>query len=254
LRILSAALFGIVTHAIKKLGPTVFLFVYIYLSHKQGEAPVNIAGYQVPAQAALISMVVLFSIISVAFRSGVLNKGKVLDARALPLLDHVVLARMHGFDMRLDGIRAKSVVILGALKNVALYVALAAMATANSPFLGLLICAVVLLVAAMTLRDWDTGMFARWPHIKPLLDAENLAEIILVIGLLIGFLLILPRGEAVLGGAIVLLVIARFSGQLKALAKQLIYLRQKYQAIRSAAPAAYRPIPVRPVRPPRAKV
>jgi hypothetical protein len=249
LRILSAALFGVITHVIKKLGPAVFVFVYIYLSHVWAEHPVMVAGLAFSSNTLLVAGVVLLSIVSVIFRSAVLNAGKRLDARALPLLDHAVLARLHHYDLRVPRIRAKSVAVLGAMKNVSLYVALAALASINSLWLAMLLLMIVVLVCLMCLRDWNTGHLAAWPHLALLLDPENLAEIILIMGLLLGFLVILPKGGVLLSGTVVILVIARFSGQIKALAKELNYVRRGTVAARTQSTSTFRRIPRKPQSP-----
>jgi hypothetical protein len=174
-----------------------------------------------PMNVMLVAVVSLMSIVIVSIRQSVFNFGHRLDATGLPKLDQIVLWYFHAYDLRFLSIRIKSVTLLEVGKTLALFFILAVLACANSVYLGLIIALVVSSIFLATYWLPRAEQFSEWPSAKALLEPENYSELLLIIGLLVGFLFVLPKGTSPLNGTVILLLIARFSGQLRSLGRQL---------------------------------
>lgn len=220
LKLTAALLFGILTNTIRKLGPSVFIFIYLYFSQHLGERPVVIAGLSIPINALAIAIVTTLSILSVAFKSLVVSTGHRLDLACLPYLDQRVLSYIHGYDLRLRGIRWKSVAFLDIFHCLAIFAALAIVACVSSYAVGLILVLSVLVTLILALTLPNPGAYNSWPHFKAILEPENYSELVLITGLLLGFLFVLPKGNGLLSGTVILLLVTRFSGHLRTLARK----------------------------------
>ncbi len=219
MKLLLAVLFGIITHIVRKLGPSVVLFVLVYASQHMDKQPVIVAGIAVPLTVVLLAAVVTFSIAMVVFKSTALTIGKRLDKDCLPQLDGWVLRKLHRYDLSIKNIRRRAILILEAFKIVALFLALTALGCLHSIALGLAFLLSMLVIAGIAYLMPNPHFLDRWPKLKSITDSDNYAELIFDFALIIGFLVILPKGDSGLSGIMILLLGARFSGQLKTLAK-----------------------------------
>lgn len=175
----------------------------------------------IPAEVPIVAAVIALSVAMVSFKSATLAFGHRLDAACMPRLDQFVLHHVHGNDLSLQNIRMKSMTVLTILKTTTLFIVLAAIASLNSTALALMILAAVAIVAALAYLFPRPSVLLNWPHIQPITNSDNYAELILVAALLIGFLFVLPKDASIIGGTILILLVARFSSQLKVLAKSI---------------------------------
>ena len=224
LKLLAAILFGVLTHVLKKLGPSVIVFVYLYFSQYTQNLHLDKLGTQIPINVALVFAVSVLSVFVLVFRNSVFATGHRLDAACLPLLDQFSLKFLHGYDLKIPRLRAKSVTVLEIGKTVALFAVLVAIACTNSIYLGAIVAIIVLAIFLATNMLPRADQLNGWPRAKTLFEPDNYCELILIIGLLVGFLFVLPKGTSLLSGAVILLVVARFSGPLKLLGRRLRHI------------------------------
>jgi hypothetical protein len=218
LKVLLAVIFGILTHTVRKLGPSLVLFVLVFASQSMDQSPVMVAGLSIPLSVVLVTAVISFSIAIIAFKSVTLSAGRKLDQACLPTMDMWVLRKIHKFDLNIRNIRKKSSSLLEGMKVVALFLALAAIACLNSVLLGVAFLLAMCAVATIAYFAPNPTILNNWPKLRSITEAQNYSELIFDFALILGFLVIIPKGGSVLSGTIILLFAARFSGQLKALA------------------------------------
>ncbi len=245
LQVFVATLFGVVVSGVQKLGPTVIIFVYLYFVEHANTQTAQVLGVNVQVSHLLIVAITIISVLMIVFKSIVVATSRRLDSNCILFFDGIVLRKIHKWDLSLGTIRAKSLGIHAIMKSVMLFVILAAIAAINSFVFPAIICTVLIVSSLLAYGYPAPAIFQSLPHVKQIFAPENYSELMLIIGLLIGFVLTLQNQTSTLGSVIVLMLVARFSGQLRILTKTLskLSLWKKEAKLKRATPGAdrYRP-------------
>jgi hypothetical protein len=222
--VFSATLLGVLVFAIQKLGATVIIFAYLYSVQHLGTEAVTFRGWEVPITYLLVAAVTILSILLVSFKSIMISASRRLDARCIHVFDGIVIHHLYRWDLSVGTIRSKSLSLHAALKIIVLFTLLSTIAAFSSLVFPAIVFLVILATGVLAYRFPTPAAFQNRPHLQPLLLPENYGELILIFGLLVGFLFVAPDRSSLLGSVAVLLLIARFSGQLRVLAKTLARL------------------------------
>jgi hypothetical protein len=228
--VFSATLFGVLVFAVQKLGATVVIFAYLYSVEHVGVKTTTILGWTVQVNHLLVATITLLSVLLISFKSMMLSTSRRLDSRCIHVFDSFILHHVHNWDLTLTSIRAKALSAQSTLKALSMFVMLAIVASINSFVFPGIILIVLLVTAVLAYNVTSPAFFESWPHVKPIFEPENYSELFLIFGLLIGFLLVVPDRGSLLGSVIVVLLVARFSGQLRVFAKNVARLSKWRQA------------------------
>ncbi len=225
LLIIKSLVFGTLSFAVRRLGTSLILFAYLYVAHSKKFSQLeNAQGWNDP-HILLAAAVILAGIVLIAFRSAFTHYCQTLDAKALPRVDQFILAHLNRYDLTIMNLRGKSRAVLEASKAVLLMLLLALLCVFAARPLALIL---LVLIVLTLLLSWLVGRVPQEKANATTLSKlryqpENYTEIMLVAGLIIGFLLITPT-SGVINGTVLILMIARFGGALRLIATNIVSL------------------------------
>ncbi len=225
IKLLWALLGGIFALTVRRLGPTIILFAYIYISHMDSFRSLESNQYVLSPSALLVAFVILLGILSVAFKTTVTTLSSNLDRAAFPWLDKIVLAYVNKFDLTRPRLRSKSRAILEFLKVLLLFFVLCAICASFSLALSLCVALIFMVTAllAVYFGSHQAKSTTSWWMQKSVSNPDNYSEVILISGLILAFFFVVEKG-GLLDGTILILVIARFGSTLRIAAANLMLL------------------------------
>jgi hypothetical protein len=205
------------------------LFAYITLVHSRfvrnaGPGPL---GYSAEFWAAIAVM--SLGILVVVMKSAVDDTARWVRRRGLVPINQWVLHFANHDDLTLQGLDRKAVAWFTCARTIVLYGFLAFLSLFGIPALGLIVLFVLLLIALISFysaiytknnkgRSWWADTF---------LDRSNYSELMMVFGLIFGYMIIVSRQEEhVIASGVLVLAMARFSGEAGKLAWGISSLRR----------------------------
>lgn len=225
LHILKAIVVGTLSYLVRRLGISLILFAYLYAQHSDRFA--KLAGSNAPGYSHiwLAGLVIALGILIILFRSLFTHYSQRLDARALPRIDQLMLLHMNRGDFSVMGLRAKSRAALECAKGLMLMLLLivlcAAIARPLAVILAIQVLSTIAISVAVARHPVEHGQTSPWAKMRS--QPDHYIEILMMVGLIIGFLLITQKG-GLISGTVLILMIARFSGALRNAAVHMINL------------------------------
>ncbi len=210
---------------VRRLGISLILFAYLYAQHSERFAQLSAGGQQTKSQVWLAALVIFLGMLIILFRSLFTHFSQRLDAKALPRIDQLVLRHLNHFDMSLMGLRVKSRAVLECVKGLLLMGLLIALCAAIARPLAIILFILVILTIVISSivgrHPVEHGLTSTWAKLRA--QPDHYIEILMMAGLIIGFLLITQDG-GLISGTVLILMIARFSGALRTVAVHLVNL------------------------------
>jgi hypothetical protein len=225
LLILKALVFGTLSYVVRRLGISLILFAYLYALHsRQFRAFATDSSHLFP-EASLAAIVIILGVLIILFRSIFNHYSQGQDLKALPKIDQLTLLHLNRGDLGVMHLRAKSRALLECAKGTLLMLILIALCAIAARPLAFILAALLILTLAISL------LVGRKPLVSPAASfisklrsqPDHYVEILLMAGLIVGFLLITQKG-GLISGTVLILMIARFSGALRTIATNLINL------------------------------
>jgi hypothetical protein len=228
--ILKALAVGTLSLVVRRLGISLILFAYLAAAHSKQFAAIEHPNGTIAPELWLAAVVIVLGIVIVAFRSAFSHYSLVLDGKALPRLDQLTLLHINRGDLSISTLHSKSRALFDCAKASLLWLLLTLLCLAVAPALGLVL--VVLFAAAVLLsvflvKPVTPGAPVTWKSTL-LTQPDNFVEIVLVAGLIIGFLLVTPQG-GLISGTLMILMIARFGSALRTLAVNIVRLKRLHE-------------------------
>jgi hypothetical protein len=225
LHILKAVIVGTLSYVVRRLGISLILFAYLYALHSNRFAKISGNEAQAQSQIWLAGLVIILGVLVILFRSLFTHYSQRLDAKVLPRIDQLVLLHLNRGDLAVMGLRVKSRAALECAKGLLLMVLLIVLCAAVARPLAVILAVVVLLTiavsAAVGRHPVEHGLTSPWAKMRT--QPDNYIEILMMAGLILGFLLITQKG-GLISGTVLILMIARFSGALRNASVHLINL------------------------------
>jgi hypothetical protein len=223
--ILNAIVIGTLSYVVRRLGISLILFAYLYALHSDNFSKLSVGSEQAHSQVWLSALVIILGVLIILFRSLFTHFSQRLDIKALPRIDQLVLVRLNRGDLSIMGLRIKSRAALecakGLLLMVLLIVLCAVVARPLAVILSVVVVMTVIVSAAVGRHPVEHGLTSPWAKMRS--QPDNYIEILMMTGLIIGFLLITQQG-GLISGTVLILMIARFSGALRNASVHLINL------------------------------
>jgi len=229
--IVNAVAVGLLSNIVRKLGPSIVLFAYLWAHHSKFVTRLDGSFMGLPVNAWLAAAAILLGVLSLAFKDSVGRLSKFVDRRANPELIGWVLHHIHKGDLTAMNIQRCSTDILLGLKSAAVFALLIAIAAISFPvFAGVLIAVVVIMVvlslqAARQDPARATASFLGRMRSHP----EYYAEILVIAGLVLAFMAIAGENSFV-SGTVFVLIVSRYSGDMKVLARMIVAVRRSHLA------------------------
>ena len=225
-KFLPSLLFGTFALFVRKLGPSIILFVYLTLEHSTfiQKFGTHVAG--IPISVIIVLIVILLGIMSILFKTGTDSFSKQLDRKCLPVVDQRVLRFLNKSDLSVMMLRHKSRAILELLKAFLLFFLLICLSALVSPILSFIIVLIMLITIGLSIsagRARHLGKSSNWLS-RLWFDPENYSEVVLVLGLIVAYFFMASQSQAGIHTGIMVLVIARFGGTTRKVADHVIRL------------------------------
>ncbi len=225
LLILKALIFGTLSYVVRRLGISLILFAYLYSLHSsQFKAYAADPAHAYP-ESLLAAVVIGLGILIILFRSIFSHYSQTQDQKALPRIDQLTLRHLNRGDLSIMHLRAKSRAALECAKGILLMIILIFLCAFAAKPLAIILAILLLLTLAISLsvgrKPADPAMTSFFSRLRS--QPDHYVEILLMAGLIIGFLLI-TRSGGMISGTVLILMIARFSGALRTIATNLINL------------------------------
>ncbi len=213
---MKAVVVGTLSYIVRRLGISLILFAYLYALHSSRFAKLTGGSQQTNSQIWLAGLVIVFGVLVILFRSLFTHYSQRLDARALPRIDQLMLLHLNRSDLSVMGLRVKSRAALECAKGMMLMVLLIMLCAAVAPPLAVILSVVVMLTivisAAVGRQPVEHGLTSPWAKMRT--QPDSYIEILMMVGLILGFLLITQKG-GLISGTVLILMIARFGGALR---------------------------------------
>lgn len=231
-RVAIALGFGTFALIVRKLGPPMMLFLYITIAHSKlvRDAGPGLFGLSADFWAAILVMIL--GLVIIVFKTAVDGIAKQFTRRGLTVINQWVLHYVNHDDLTVPALDRKSVAWFTCARTIVLFGFLAMLSLYGIPALGLIVIIVLAIVAAISFtfpqhgngqqsKSWLAGVF---------LNHANYSELLMVFGLIIGYMFVISRHEesAIVSGALVL-AMARFSGEAGKLAWSIAALRRWHE-------------------------
>ncbi len=229
LEIVKAVAVGMLSNVVRKLGPSIILFTYIWALHSKAFTRLGPTLWGLPPKFWLALAAILLGVASLAFKDTVGNFAKRMDRRAMPRLQYQVLRHLNHLDLTFQNIQRLALEILTGLKSGVIFLTLILIACFAFPiFAGVLI----VVVAAVVGLSWNA---ARYPQVNPdksflmklQTHPEYYAEVLVIAGLILAFATIASE-KSFVSGTVFILIVSRFSNEIKVVARVLVAVRRSH--------------------------
>jgi hypothetical protein len=214
--ILKAIVIGTLSYVVRRLGISLILFAYLYALHSNQFAKLTGSDAEGRSQLWLAGLVIILGVLVILFRSLFTHFSQRLDAKALPRIDQLMLLHLNRGDMAVMGLRVKSRAALECVKSLLLIMLLIVLCAVVAQPLAIILSAVLLTTIAVSVavgrHPVEHGLTSPWAKMRT--QPDNYIEILMMAGLILGFLLITQKG-GLISGTVLILMIARFSGVLR---------------------------------------
>lgn len=225
LLILKALIFGTLSYVVRRLGISLILFAYLYALHSDKFKAFAADSAHPYPEAWLASVVIVLGVLIILFRSIFNHYSQNLDLKALPRIDQLTLLHLNRGDLGVMHLRAKSRALLECAKGTLLMVLLIVLCTFVAEPLAIILAILLVLTVLISLsvgrKPVTPAMASFFSKLRS--QPDHYVEILLMAGLIIGFLLITQNG-GLISGTVLILMIARFSGALRTIATNMINL------------------------------
>jgi hypothetical protein len=226
IQFIKAILIGALAVAVKRLGPSIVIFVYVtfHAVFLPNSADIEILPFQQQVFAILIMAGACFLLFA-KIRLGQISKE--LDIKSLKHVDKFVLRNLNKYDLCGPTIRKKTWNLIYLTKNVVLLTLL------------LVICFFIFdklayaFALALVLIVVQSYMLSTWPNrnakrLSPFLATEKLdayGEASFILAIVISILYLIPHGQLTLA-AVGLLLMTRFLSSFKQVGKHIYWLQR----------------------------
>jgi hypothetical protein len=226
---LLALIVGTLTFIVRRLGASLILFGYIYVSHTAWFAKYAAQEMSPSADIRLALVMMALGAIVIAFKSAFTALSRRLDAQALPFVDRFSLLQINRGDLTILTLRNKSKAIMDAAKAALLIVLLIGLCLFVAKPLSIILAVVLALVVSLAVVAGKRGGGQKGWLAAYLQQPDNYCETLLVMGLIVAFLVI-TRQDGLISGTVLILLIARFAGAFRMLATNLQTLVRQAKA------------------------
>jgi hypothetical protein len=223
--ILKSVVFGTLLYIVRRLGISLILFTYLYFAHTKRFMEMAGQTGGLKPEFVLAGIVVVCGTVIILFRSVFAHYCQSVDAKALPKVDQRLLVSFNRGDFSIMALRVKSRSVLDGAKALLLIFSLIVLCWFVARPLAFVLLAVLLFTVI------NSFLVGRMPEDKAKsvglgrlrYQPDNFVEVLLVAGLIGGFLLITQDG-GLISGTVLILMIARFSGAFKNVATSVVNL------------------------------
>jgi hypothetical protein len=225
--IIKAALAGMLANIVRRLGPSIILFAYVWALHSKRFAALGDSLLGLPANFWLAMGAIILGIGALAFKDKMTNLSRALDRRALPPLQAWVLRYVNRYDLSFMNTQRNALNILTGLKSLAVFLCLVTVALLSFPVFAAVLLGVLSAVVALSL---NAAKFPAYPVAKSFFarlrtHPEYYAEVLVIAGLILAFMAIASKNSFV-SGTVFILIVSRFSNEIKVIARSFVAVRR----------------------------
>jgi hypothetical protein len=243
--IVKAVLVGMLSNVVRRLGPSLILFAYIWALHSKIFTSLGPQLFGMQSKYWLAVAAIMLGVVALAFKDTVGNIARSRDRRAFPYIQQLVLCHLNHHDMAIMNLHRVPLEVFAGLKSATVFSLLIVIAAASFPLFAIVLIGVVAAIVVLSLNA------ARYPAVHPgksfvgklQTHPEYYAEVLVIAGLILAFAAIASE-KSFVSGTVFIMIVSRYSGEIKILARAIVATRRsqlqnrKFWAARATALAA----------------